>query len=47
MDVVRWTRAHAAAIVIAYNKTARYFEEEMGRPLCAEISSITPRQPRL
>ena len=45
-DIALWTfRALDAlhmqrAIVIAYNKTARYFEEEMGRPLCAEIGSI-------
>ena len=45
-DIALWTfRALDAlhmqrAIVIAYNKTARYFEEEMGRPLCGEMGAI-------
>ena len=45
-DIALWTfRALDAlhmqrAIVIAYNKTARYLEEEKGRQLCAEIGSI-------
>ena len=38
---MRWTRCTCSGPLRSPdNKTARYFEEEMGRPLCAEIGSI-------